>query len=201
MKDFWNQRYREEAYAYGTEPNTWLRQQLPQLKPGRLLLPAEGEGRNAAYAASLGWEVLAIDYSEAGRDKALALAAERGVNITYELAAVHEYPYPEAAFEAAALIYAHLPPELRRETHRLVAQALKPGGTLILEAFGKSQLELSSGGPKALEVLYSPEELREDFPSLDWDILEETEVELEEGPYHKGAARVVRALGRRMARS
>lgn len=46
--------------AYGTEPNAFFKAQLDQLTPGRLLLPAEGEGRNAVYAAKKGWEVAAF---------------------------------------------------------------------------------------------------------------------------------------------
>jgi len=82
MIDFWNARYAAAEYAYGTEPNAFFKAQLDQLTPGRLLLPAEGEGRNAVYAAKKGWEVVAFDQSDAGQKKALKLAKETG-GITY----------------------------------------------------------------------------------------------------------------------
>ena len=63
MKDFWNERYGAPEYAYGTEPNVFFKQELDGLKPGRLLLPAEGEGRNGVYAAEKGWSVSAYDWS------------------------------------------------------------------------------------------------------------------------------------------
>ena len=85
MKDFWNQRYAEEEYAYGTEPNAFFKAQLDQRTPGRLLLPAEGEGRNAVYAAKKGWEVVAFDQSDAGQKKALKLAKETLVKFRLNL--------------------------------------------------------------------------------------------------------------------
>lgn len=66
MKDFWNERYSHEKLAYGAEPNEFFRNQLQHLRPGKLLVPAEGEGRNAVYAAQQGWQVTAFDFSEAG---------------------------------------------------------------------------------------------------------------------------------------
>ena len=78
----WNSRYSAEEYAYGEEPNAFIKQQLDNLIPGKILFPAEGEGRNAVYAAKLGWNVEAFDLSTEGREKALSLAAQNGVDIS-----------------------------------------------------------------------------------------------------------------------
>ena len=60
MKDTWlnkwNERYSKSAYAYGTEPNEYLKEQLEKLEVGKILFGAEGEGRNAVYLAGLGYE-------------------------------------------------------------------------------------------------------------------------------------------------
>ena len=74
----WDQRYSEQPYAYGTAPNAFVKASLDTQKPGKILFAAEGEGRNAVYAAQQGWEVEAFDLSAAGRDKALALAKQNG---------------------------------------------------------------------------------------------------------------------------
>ena len=199
MKDFWNERYAEDEFVYGTHPNEWLRTQLEALPPGRLLLPAEGEGRNAVFAARCGWDVLGIDYSASGREKATRLAREAGVEIDYQVADAYTYPYPESAFEAAALIFAHFPTNTRRTLWPKIISALKPGGHLILEVFRKTQIGLTSGGPKTPDLLYNLEEVRDEFPDITWNILEEADVTLDEGPYHRGFARVLRGLGRRTA--
>lgn len=197
MKEFWNQRYGAEDYAYGIHPNAFFKAQLGRLEPGRLLLPAEGEGRNAVYAARQGWSVHGFDYSEAAREKALRLAREHGVDIDYRLATYEEIDWPESSFDCLALIFAHVPAEKRRAYHRKLTGYLKPGGKLLLEAFAKGQLGRDSGGPKNLAMLFSREELEEDFAGLAELHIEETETELDEGPFHRGPAAVIRVVGRR----
>ncbi len=192
---FWDQRFAEEGFAYGEEPNRFLREQLDLLAPGSLLLPAEGEGRNAVWAATRGWEVHAFDTSSVGRDKALATARRKGVEITYELrSAADPLLDLEGGFDAAGLVFMHLPPEVRRTAHRAVARCLRPGGTLVLEAFSTEQLERGTGGPRDLELLYRTEALKADFAGLEIHTLERRDVRLDEGRYHLGVANVVRML-------
>ena len=193
--DFWDQRFSEEGYAYGEAPNVFLQQQLPALLPGRILFPAEGQGRNAVYAAELGWDVVAFDPSRTGREKALALAADRGVSITYQLADFEAfYAHPET-FDCIALIYAHMAPVTRQVYHRKFLGMLKKGGTLILEGFSKRQLGKSSGGPQDLGMLFSEKALREDFAGMSSLMLESLDITLSEGKYHQGPGSVIRAIG------
>jgi len=197
MRQFWNERYEQEVYIYGEAPNAFVRQFLDALPAGKLLLPAEGEGRNAVYAAKRGWEVRAFDFSSAGRQKALRLAKKFGLSIHYELASIQEYAFPVHAMDAAALTYVHLPPELRIFLHQKVVESLRPGGQLALEAFSKAQLPNDSGGPKKEEMLFSTAMLEEDFRDLQIDLLREEEVILEEGLHHRGKANLVRLLARK----
>ncbi|RMI27483.1 MAG: class I SAM-dependent methyltransferase [Calditrichaeota bacterium] len=195
MKDFWNQRYSEPEYAYGTEPNAFFKSILDTLPPGRLLLPAEGQGRNGVYAATRGWQVDAFDYSEVAREKALALARERGVSIHYDLAEVESFSVPPRTYDAIGLIYVHLPPEVRTAFHRRLVEGLQPGGKIILECFSKEQLRFNSGGPRDPRLLYRLDDLREDFQELQEELAVQEIVELSEGPYHRGKASVVRFVG------
>lgn len=197
MQEFWNKRFGEAAYAYGTAPNAFFASCLDGRTPGRLLLPAEGEGRNAVHAARLGWQVEACDYSAAGRDKALRLAAEAGVTIDYRLVDLAEYEPPAAHYDMVACIYLHLPPALRRVVHRRLAHALVPGGTLILEAFAKEQLGNPSGGPQDEAMLYNIAELSEDFADLNLELSCREKIVLHEGQFHEGEAQVVRLIARR----
>lgn len=77
MSQFWNERYSQAEYVYGETPNVFFEAQLDKLSAGTIILPCEGEGRNAVYAASQGWEVKAFDASEAGQKKALLLAEKK----------------------------------------------------------------------------------------------------------------------------
>jgi SAM-dependent methyltransferase len=196
---FWNDRYGTEEYAYGKAPNAWFAAQLDQLQPGRILLPAEGEGRNAVHAARNGWVVTAYDISEAGRNKALRLAAEAHVELTYLVGTMAEIPALRTDFDAMGLVFAHFPASIRAALSTNLLAHLRPGGVLIFEAFAKDQIryqqEHGSGGPQQLDMLYSLAEVRAGFPGVAFSVLEEAEVWLNEGPFHRGLAKVVRGVG------
>jgi len=193
-KEFWNERYNQHPTVYGLEPNEFFKDQLESVKPGKILLPAEGEGRNAIYAASLGWTVKAYDFSEVAKDKTLERAATLGYKIDYEVTDLSKLELPHEEFERVALIYVHLPVKVRMHVYEQCKQSLKPGGKLILEGFSKNQLQYNTGGPKDPELLYSVSDLNADFSDLHIEMLEAIIQELEEGPFHSGVASVVRLV-------
>ncbi len=199
----WNERYRQKEYSYGVAPNEYLKKSLENLKPGRILFGAEGEGRNAVFAARQGWEVSAFDISDEGRKKAKQLADENNVSLDYRVGELPDLNFPENQFDAAALIYAHLPPEVRSKYHQLINSYLKKGGILIIEGFSKNHLEYrakneKAGGPKEEKYLFSIEEIKSNFPDYEITELTETEVVLSEGSYHNGKGSVIRFTGRKL---
>jgi SAM-dependent methyltransferase len=193
-KQFWDDRYSSGNYIYGTQPNRFFKNQLDELEPGHLLLPAEGEGRNAIYAAREGWKVDAFDISKKGRKKALELAKRNHVAINYTISKYNEFEIETEAYDAIALVYAHLHKSKRKDIHKTLIEGLKPGGHLILEAFSKEQLGNDSGGPQDLDMLYDLDELRKDFEDLQIKHADSTEIELKEGMHHEGTANVIRIL-------
>lgn len=195
--EFWNQRYAETAFAYGEEPNAFFAEQLKRLTPGQLLLPAEGEGRNAVFAARQGWQVTAFDLSATAKEKCTQLAAKHQVAVHFEIDDAALFLYGEEKYDAIALVFAHFPPELRWQVHQQAAAALKPGGMLILEAFTPAQLHYNSGGPKEISMLYTASTLRQDFHPLQVQYCEEVLTTLDEGPYHQGMAAVVRLVAKK----
>lgn len=195
MLDKWNERFSEEGYAYGKEPNAFFKEEIDKMKPGRLLLAAEGEGRNAVYAARQGWQVDCYDYSEAGKEKALKLAKENNTSINYTVQDLEDFSPREDYYDAAAIIYMHLPEELRTKVNRKIISSLKTGGRVIIEVFEKEQAEKTSGGPKDPELLYSLEEIVNEFADLDFQQLSKEVIELNEGKYHQGEAVVIRFTG------
>ncbi|MGB5268526.1 MAG: class I SAM-dependent methyltransferase [Polyangiales bacterium] len=195
MKQMWDERYGRDEYAYGEEPNAFFKASLDQLPaPGRLLLPGEGEGRNAVYAARQGWKVYAFDFSVAGREKAMRLADRYGVDIDYEIADYQTADIEPGVYDAVALIFTHMHESIRRTVHRKLVLALKPGGHLFLEAYSSAQLRYGTGGPPDEQLLYTVEGLQEDFSDLDIVQLEQVEAEIHEGQYHTGLASVVRLV-------
>ena len=194
---FWNERYAHAGYAYGTIPNAYLKEKAVELAPGKILLPAEGEGRNAVFMAKMGWEVEAFDQSTAGKNKALLLAEYYDVKISYTISHVENIRYPENSFDALALIFAHFPGENRRSYHHKLSSFLKPGGHLIIEGFSKEhatfqKLNPKAGGPRDATMLYNMEELKKDFNDLEFIEATEEKVVLAEGEFHQGEALVIR---------
>ncbi len=196
---FWDERYSREEYVYGLEPNTFLREQLLNMDPGKILLPAEGEGRNAVFAAGSGWMVDAFDMSLEGRKKALALASRNRVSINYRVFNAADVSYDPEAFDVLGLIYANFPAEIRKNIHRKLVSCLKPGGIVIFESFSKDQLEYqekyNSGGPKEFKMLFSEDEIRDEFPDLQFRSIDKIVTELSEGSFHSGLASVIRFVG------
>jgi SAM-dependent methyltransferase len=192
----WDARYDQGGFFYGREPNYYVARKLKGGGPKRVLLLAEGEGRNAVFAAGLGHEVTAVDNSAVGRAKALTLAAEKGVTIDYRLADVVAEPWDQEKWDVIVLCFVHLPPADMVQVHRRVAACLEPGGTLLLNSFAKAQFGRDSGGPPRLEWLHDLVELMDQFPGLSL-MGEEKEVHLEEGTGHRGPAMVIEMKGKK----
>ena len=195
MNQFWNERYATTSYVYGTEPNEFLKEELLKQTPGKILFPGEGEGRNAVFAAQRGWQVTAFDSSAEGKAKAERLAKSGKVSVDYHLLSYAEAIFPENSFDCIALIYTHMPADMRREYHQKLIRFLKPGGHLLAEGFSKQQIHLPSGGPRNIDMLWSKEELETDFNSLSQLSITLQNTHLEEGEYHNGTAAIIRLSG------
>lgn len=197
----WNARYRANPHAYGEEPNAFLVEVLDRLPSGRAFVPADGQGRNGIWLAEQGYAVETVDLSAVAVAQATERAAARGVTIDARVGDLLAEPPRDGAYDVVAAIYLHLPPELRRAAHAVLARALAPGGVLVLEAFARGHLALKerygSGGPSREELHYDCAMLAEDFAGLEVVSCEEMETVLAEGSFHKGPSRIVRGLFRR----
>jgi 2-polyprenyl-3-methyl-5-hydroxy-6-metoxy-1,4-benzoquinol methylase len=200
--DKWNDRYSKDEFAYGKQPNNYLREQLEKLSVGKILFPAEGEGRNAVFAAKLGWTVFAFDISAEGKNKAFRLAQNNKVMIDYQVGELRTLNYDTEQFDVIALIYAHFPADSKSLYHKTLDKYLRKNGVVIFEAFSKKHINFISmnenvGGPKDIAMLFSIDELKSDF--VNYDILElvEKEIELNEGLVHNGKGSVIRFVGQK----
>lgn len=201
-RKWWDERYKKEEFAYGKAPNLFFKEWLPKFHAAKLLMPADGEGRNGVFAAQWGWEVTAFDLSEAARNKALELAEEKGVTLNYLVGDIEQLEFTRETFDAVGLIYAHVVPEKKQLLHQKIDAYLKVGGVIILEAFSKNHIPYKQqnpkvGGPADLAMLYSVEEIKTAFPNYEFLFLAEEEVELNEGTYHIGKGSVIRFVGRK----
>jgi len=198
----WNDRYSKNEFAYGEEPNNYLRENLTKLSAGAILFPAEGEGRNAVYAAKNGWTVTAFDISNEGQKKAFKLAEKNKVTIDYKVGELNTLNFGAEQFDAIGLIYAHFPANIKSKYHKILDRFLKVNGTIIFESFSKKHIDYVTknekiGGPKDIDSLFSIEEIKADFPNYEIIELEEKEIELNEGFSHNGTGSVIRFVGRK----
>jgi SAM-dependent methyltransferase len=195
----WEARFAVPEYAFGKEPNEFLKACKHLLSPsGRALAVADGEGRNGVWLAEQGLDVLAIDFSPSAQRKARALVAERHVHVTFLQADVHDWDYPQSAFDVVVEIFTQFSaPAERSRKWAGMRRALKSGGLLIIVGYTPKQLEYATGGPKQRENLYTRAMLEQAFGDFrDLRIVEE-ERELLEGASHAGMSAVVGLTGRK----
>lgn len=205
MNSKWDESYNIEEYRYGETPNLFFKETIDTLPIGRILLPADGEGRNSVYAAVRGWMVDAFDQSSQGRDKALRLAQKNNVDISFKVTDFKNVSknYIRDSYDAIALTYVHLPEQLKAKYHQSLLPLLKTGGHILIEGFSKEhvkhqQQNPSAGGPPHVDMMYSKQEILSIFDSLAINLLEEKEIELAEGIGHNGKASVIRFVGKKI---
>ncbi len=159
--DAWDRRYATVELIWTAEPNRFLVEQVGDLAPGRALDLGAGEGRNAVWLATQGWQVTAIDFSQTGLDKARQLAERANVDVELRCADATE-PIG-GVYDLVVILYLHLPPERRRAAHRNAAAAVAPGGTLLVVGHDTTNLTDGYGGPQDPAVLFSPEDVVADL--------------------------------------
>jgi 2-polyprenyl-3-methyl-5-hydroxy-6-metoxy-1,4-benzoquinol methylase len=196
--EFWNQRYSGEDYFYGTSPNAFVAESAGLIPAGPVLCLAEGEGRNAAFLASRGHSVTAMDQSSAGLAKARRLAAARGVTINFVAGDLADFVINPGTWAGIVATFAHLPQPLRRDVHRRVAEGLRPGGVYLLEAYTPEQVKYKTGGPvNQPELLMQLADLRKELAGLELVVARELVRDVNEEPGHRGLSAVVQVAARK----
>jgi 2-polyprenyl-3-methyl-5-hydroxy-6-metoxy-1,4-benzoquinol methylase len=162
----WNARYTGTDLVWSAEPNQFLVQEVADLPPGRVLDVACGEGRNAIWLASRGWQATGVDFSTVAIDKARRAADERGVTVTWAAADLAEWAPAAESFDLVIVFYLQLPPEERRPVYRRMATGVAPGGTMLVVGHDSQNLSGGYGGPQDPSVLFSVEDVASDLSAL-----------------------------------
>jgi SAM-dependent methyltransferase len=188
--DFWSDRYRAvgEDFLFGTAPNRFLASQAALLARGRRALSiADGEGRNAVWLAGQGLQVTA------------KLAAAARVAVDFIHADALNWDYPEAGFDLVVGVFIQFAAPAERDAlFANMKRALRPGGRVVLQGYTPKQLDYRTGGPSAVENLYTPELLRGSFADCDIELLTEYEDVLDEGLAHRGRSALIGMVARRI---
>ena len=196
----WDERYQENEPTYGDAANDFLVEQVGVLQPGTCLCLAEGQGRNAVWIAQQGFAVTAMDQSSVGMAKAAELAAARGVALATAVGDLAQFDLGLAKWDNIVSIFGHLPSALRRDVHRRLVEALRPGGIFLIEAFTPDQLGTEgTGGPSDPDMLLTVEKLTAELAGLEVLFAREIVRPVNEGDYHKGDCAVVQFIARKGA--
>lgn len=198
----WDERYSEPGFAFGREPNDFLRA-VAQMIPagGKVLCLGEGEGRNAVFLAQQGYAVTAVDRSSVGLAKVQTLADEAGVGVKTAQADVVDFDIGGAQWDGIVAVYLHLSPEIRRALHARIVEGLRLQGVYILEAYAPKQVTMPGvGGPAGERAhwLMDLTSLRDELGGLSWVVAEERDREVNEGRYHHGLSSVVQLVARKL---
>lgn len=115
-----------------------------------------------------------------------------------EIAIVHsdlsQYQIAENSWDAIIMIFAHLPPAVRKQVHSQCVSGLSDNGALIIEGYTPLQLNNNTGGPKDESLLYTQSMFINDFSALSFIIFHEVEREINEGVYHFGKSNTLQLV-------
>jgi 2-polyprenyl-3-methyl-5-hydroxy-6-metoxy-1,4-benzoquinol methylase len=170
----WDKKYERSELVWGAPPNELLVEYATALPHGQALDLACGEGRNALWLATRGWEVTGIDYSAVAIDKARTIASRspRSVvdRLDYRCGDVTTLEYG-SNYDLALVLYLHLPAPQRTVVVNRAINSLKPDGILMILGHDRSNVDYGVGGPQDPEILYTPEDLMKEFSaSLEFEI-------------------------------
>lgn len=168
----WDERYAAAELMWGAEPNRWFAAETGDLPAGRALDLAAGEGRNAIWLARHGWQVTAVDFSSVALERGRRLAAAEpdpalAERINWLAVDVLTYRPPAAAFSLVSVVYLQLPAQERRQVMRLAAEAVAPGGVLLVIGHDTTNLTEGVGGPQDAAVLFTPDDILADVVGTD----------------------------------
>ena len=197
----WDEKFDEEEYIYGKEPNEWIKSVFNKEGHGKVAMLAEGEGRNAVYMAKLGYDVISYDYSRVGLDKTRKLAHSAGVAVTTHLVDITETDaLPQGEYDISINIFGHVTSEGQQEMIRNMVGTVKPGGDIVFELYSKRQIEFQTGGPKDIHMLYDVGDLRRELEKYNVEIvtLKEKILLRNEGRMHKGKSAVIQGRIRKV---
>ena len=149
----WDARYASKALVWSAGPNALFASEVADLAPGCALDVACGEGRNALWLAEQGWQVMGIDFSAVGIEKAKQIGVHRHIEVNWVAADVCTYELPKQHFDLVAVLYLHTSAQQRKLWLHNVIQAVKPGGTFLYIGHDPSNIVHGHGGPQEPQLL------------------------------------------------
>ncbi|MGI5207626.1 class I SAM-dependent methyltransferase [Spirillospora sp. CA-108201] len=171
----WDRRYAGRELVWSAGPNRWVEEVAADLPAGVALDLAAGEGRNALWLAERGWRVAAVDFSAVGLERARSLAVRRlgdhAERLRLVKADLREYSPARHAADLVIVAYLQVGERVRRRALRAAADAVAPGGLLLVVAHDSDNLVHGFGGPQDPAVLYTAQDAASDIAGSGLQVL------------------------------
>jgi SAM-dependent methyltransferase len=184
MSETFDQAYWDNRYGTGTDvwsgaANPVLVSETVGLAPGRALDVGCGEGADSIWLATRGWQVTAVDFSAVALERSAARSlmagadavesAEIAARIQWEQQDVTRWIPPVAAYDLVSAQFMHLPSMERTPLFAALADAVAPGGTLLIVGHDVSVSHDSEHSPEA-DLFFTAEEVAASLEPDRWHI-------------------------------
>jgi len=170
-KSRWDSKYDTETYIFGITPIPFLVDNLDLLTKGRTLDIAMGEGRHGVFLASKGFDVLGLDISKKGLQKAQRLAKSQNTTIETRVVDLENYTLEKNAYDLIICTY-----YMQRDLFSQFKDALKPGGMALVETYNVDHLKYSKFNPKWLLKTNELLEIFKDFKVIRYQAVDNGEL-------------------------
>ena len=158
-QQFWDERYAAHAHVWSGEPNQRLVEHASGLSPGTALDIGCGEGADVVWLAERGWRTTGVDVSVVALEKARQHADGAGVadrTSWLHVDLVAGDPLPGGA-DLVSAMYVHVPEEHFDRVYAAVADAVRPGGTLLVAGHHPDERHTDLRNPHLSHLLFPPE--------------------------------------------
>ena len=132
----WDKHYDIEGFLFGTKPIQFLKENIHLLPKNKALDLAMGEGRNGVYLATQGFDVLGLDISPTGLNKANQLAEHHNVKIQTQVVDLESYQLKKNFYDVILCTY-----YMQRDLFKQIKDSLKPGGMVVIETYNTDYLQ------------------------------------------------------------
>lgn len=174
---FWDERYRSHPTLWSGKPNPHLVGEVEDLIPGTALDVGCGEGADAIWLAERRWRVTAVDLSPVALERAAAQAGRAGQQvaerITWGRVDITDWE-PPARYDLVSAQYLHLRLEPRQALFDHLADAVAPGGTLLIVGHHPSDLETTMPRPSDPELFFTGDDIAGRLDPGEWVVLTNT---------------------------